>query len=175
MSILRKINLILYYGFAKHMPSSEAKVTLGAKRIRHMLCKHIFLKIGQDVHIENGVFFGAGNDIVIGNRSGLGKHAHIQGPLTIGDDVMMGPEVIIYTKSHDFFDTTIPMIEQGITEPKPVIIEDDVWIGARVIILPGVTISRGAIIGAGAVVTKNVASYDIVGGVPAKVIGNRLE
>jgi maltose O-acetyltransferase len=159
MSILRKINLILYYGFAKHMPSSEAKVTLGAKRIRHMLCKHIFLKIGQDVHIENGVFFGAGNDIVIGNRSGLGKHAHIQGPLTIGDDVMMGPEVII----------------QGITEPKPVIIEDDVWIGTRVIILPGVTISRGAIIGAGAVVTKNVASYDIVGGVPAKVIGNRLE
>jgi len=175
MSILSKINLILYYGIAKQLPSSEAKVSFGAKNLRYILCKGIFQQIGKDVNIEKGVFFGGGSDIIIGNRSGIGKHANIQGPLTIGDDVMMGPDVIIYTKNHAFEDTSIPMIEQGTTEPKPVVIEDDVWIGARVIILPGVTISRGAVIGAGAVVTKNVASYNIVGGVPAKVIGNRLE
>ena len=66
------------------------------------------------------------------------------------------------------------MIEQGNDETKPVTIGNDVWIGRRVIILPGVTISDGCVIGAGAVVTKDMPAYSIVGGVPAKVIKSRL-
>ena len=88
-------------------------------------------------------------------------------------NVMMGPNVSIYTSNHKFDRTDIPMIKQGNSETKPVIIENDVWIGANVIILPGVTIHEGSIIAAGAVVTKDVECYTIVAGNPAKVIKKR--
>jgi len=88
---------------------------------------------------------------------------------------MMGPDVMIYTQNHRFDRIDIPMIEQGNTEPKPVVIEDDVWIAARSIILPGVTIGKGAVIAAGAVVTKDVPPYTVVGGVPARKIKLRIE
>ena len=90
--------------------------------------------------------------------------------MRIGDDVMMGPNVSIYTRNHAFERTDVPMNTQGVSDEKIVVIENDVWIGANSIILPGVTVSKGAIIGAGAVVTKDVPEYAIVGGNPAKVI-----
>ena len=68
----------------------------------------------------------------------------------------------------------IPMMEQGSTEPAPVVIGDDVWIGRRAIIMPGVRIGNGCVIGAGAVVTKDVPPYCVVGGVPAKIIKKRV-
>ncbi len=83
---------------------------------------------------------------------------------------MMGPEVIVLTQHHKFDRLDIPMRQQGHKPYEPVIIGDDVWIGIRAIILPGVKIGKGAIIGAGAVVTKDVPEYAIVGGVPARVI-----
>ena len=85
----------------------------------------------------------------------------------------MGPEVIILTENHRFERTDIPMRLQGRQELRPVAIHDDVWIGTRVIILPGVTVGRGAIIGAGAIVTKDIPEYAIVGGNPAKLIKYR--
>ena len=87
----------------------------------------------------------------------------------------MGPEVIIYTSGHKHDKTDIPMMDQGMEETKQVIIGDDVWIGRRVIIMPGVNIGNGVIIGAGAVVTKDVPDYCIVGGVPAKILKWRKE
>lgn len=86
---------------------------------------------------------------------------------------MMGPQVFIYTQNHNHDRTDIPMIAQGYEEEKPVVIGDDVWIGSRVTILPGVHIGEGAIIGASSVVTKDVPAYSIVGGNPAKVIKSR--
>ncbi len=86
---------------------------------------------------------------------------------------MMGPRVTILTMNHDFSDTSRPMIEQGHTENRPVVVEDDVWIGVGVILLPGVRVGRGAVVGAGAVVTKSVAPWSVVGGNPARVIGAR--
>ena len=86
---------------------------------------------------------------------------------------MMGPDVVIMTNSHNFERIDIPMNIQGSAVPKKVVIGNDVWIGTRAIILPGTTIGNGAIIGAGAVVTKDVPEYGIVGGVPAKLIRNR--
>jgi maltose O-acetyltransferase len=91
----------------------------------------------------------------------------------IGKDVMMGPEVMIYTSNHETNRTDMPMIEQGDTQAIPVVIEDDVWIGARAILLPGVHIGKGAIVAAGSIVTKAVPPYTIVGGNPAKEIRKR--
>ena len=83
---------------------------------------------------------------------------------------MIGPEVIIYTQNHSFDRIDIPMCEQGFQEECKVEIGNDVWIGARVIILPGVKIGNGCVIGAGAVVTKDVPDYCVVGGNPAKIL-----
>jgi maltose O-acetyltransferase len=113
------------------------------------------------------------NDVIIGDRSGIGANSFLHGPTTIGKNVMMGPDCYVYTRNHQFDRTDIPMIDQGFKDKEPVIIEDDVWIGARVIILPGVKIGKGSIVGAGAVVTKDVEPYSIVAGVPAKLIRKR--
>lgn len=86
---------------------------------------------------------------------------------------MMGPDVVILLHNHRFDRTDVPMRFQEFSESEPVIIDDDVWIGCRVTILPGVRIGKGAIIGAASVVTKDVPEYAIVGGNPAKVIKMR--
>jgi maltose O-acetyltransferase len=141
----------------------------GAKHIRGFLCRGIFKSAGKNINIEHGAYFGSGRDIEIGNNSGLGFNCRVYGPLKIGNDVMMGPDVMIFTQNHKTERLDIPMRLQ--TAPKePVYIGDDVWIGARVIILPGRKIGEGVIIGAGAVVTKDVPDYAVVGGNPAKVI-----
>lgn len=87
----------------------------------------------------------------------------------------MGPDVLIITQNHRFDQLDLPMWRQGFSPSEPVIIGNDVWVGTRAIILPGVTISKGAIIGAGAVVTKDVPEYAIVGGNPARLIKYRTD
>lgn len=91
----------------------------------------------------------------------------------VGKDVMMGPEVIIVGKNHRWDRRDVPMRLQGSKEPCPVRVEDDVWIGARVIILPGIVVGKGAIIGAGAIVTRDVPPYAICAGNPARIVGYR--
>ena len=113
-----------------------------------------------------------GGGISIGKGSGLGVNCLVHGPLEIGEKVMMGPDVVILTHTHNIDRTDIPMGDQGSRVAK-VTIGNDVWIGMRSIIMPGVKIGNGAVIGAGAIVTKDVPDYAIVGGVPAKVIKYR--
>jgi maltose O-acetyltransferase len=172
--LMRKLSnyfyLLLYYFIARHLPGSDVPYSMGAKYIRRFICKRLFRKMGRNVNIEHGAFFASGSDISIGDNSGMGINCRVSGPLNIGANVMMGPEVIIYTQGHSFQNTDIPMIQQGNSEKREVVIGDDVWIGARVIILPGVTIGNGAILAAGAIVTKDVEPYAIAGGNPAKVI-----
>lgn len=165
--------LSLYYAVGKKLPESYAKVHFFSRKIRYFLCRWIFESIGKDVNIEKNVFFGNGRNIRIGDYSGIGMNARIQGPLQIGSHCMMGPDVLIYTRGHNTEDVEVPMMFQGDTTEKKVIIEDDVWIGARAILLPGVRIGRGSIVAAGAVVTKDVEPYTVVGGVPAVIIKNR--
>lgn len=172
MKLLKYVCLILYYTIARHLPGSDMPYSLGSKYVRRFLCKVIFKKAGKNINIEHGAFFGSGFDIEIGDNSGLGLNCRVTGPLTIGRDVMIGPDVMIFTQNHEMSRLDIPMRLQ--TAPKePVVIEDDVWIAARVIILPGVTVHKGAVVGAGAIVTKDVPEYAVVAGNPARVIKYR--
>lgn len=123
------------------------------------------------MNIEKGAVFSS--SVELGDYSGIGVRAQIGGRTIIGKHVMMGPDVNIYVRNHMFNRTDIPMDQQGYSDDRPVIIGDDVWIGARVIILPGVHIGTGSVIGAGAVVTKDVPDYAVVGGNPAHILKMR--
>ena len=171
---MKYIYLLLYYCFFTFLPSSASTNPLkrAIRKMRTAVAKRCFTKCGKNVNIEKGADFGSGSGIVIGDNSGIGVNCKVRGPLQIGDNVMMGPEVVILTSTHNIDRVDIPMINQGSTI-KPVVIGNDVWIGTRVIIMPGVKIGNGVVIGAGAVVTKDVPDYAIVGGVPAKVIKYR--
>ncbi len=130
----------------------------------------MFKKCGSDVIIKSRCYFGNGDRLSVGNRSQLGQNARIGGEVNIGDDVIMGPDVIIMAISHEFSNIDIPINKQGQAEDKEVIIGNDVWIGTRAIILPGVEIGDHSIIGAGSVVTKSFPPFSIIAGVPAKLI-----
>jgi maltose O-acetyltransferase len=133
----------------------------------------MFASCGRDVNVEHGASFAPAADIRIGDKSGIGLNAFISGPVVIGKNVMMGPNCTILGINHDIKRTDVPMIEQGYSRPRPPIIEDDVWIGANVTILPGRRIGTGAIIGAGAVVASDVPPRSIVAGNPARVVRMR--
>ena len=168
--LVRFFALILFYTVARYLPKSNSLISFGSKLLRRWCCKGIFPSCGKGVNIERMVYFGTGSQLEIGDNSGLGVNCLCCGPITIGSDVIMGPDVVFITKSHKFDRLDIPMKRQGSSPCMRITVGDDVWIGARVIILPGVHISKGAIVGAGAVVTKDVPEYAIVGGNPAKVI-----
>jgi acetyltransferase-like isoleucine patch superfamily enzyme len=107
-----------------------------------------------------------------GNIVGYGDADDTRGPITIGNNVRIAAFCVMISANHRFDDPDTPIRGQGM-DPGPITIEDDVWIGARVNVLAGVTIGRGSVIGAGAVVTKDVPPYSVAVGVPAKVIGRR--
>lgn len=171
MKIKKLLCLVAYYGFAKYLPASTSPLTHWARKIRRMICRPIFDKCGDNVNVERGARFATGG-ISIGSGSGLGVNCSVHGPLRIGENVMMGPDVTILTHTHNIERTDIPMGRQG-SVVKEVSIGDDVWIGMRSIIMSGVRIGNGVVIGAGAVVTKNVPDFAIVGGVPARIIRYR--
>lgn len=173
MSVARFVRLALFYLVARHLPRSTAPLGGVGKRLRSALCRGVFKRAGRNINIEAGAYFGNGSGIELGDCSGIGVNCHVVGPVTIGNDVIMGPEVIIRTVNHRFDRLDLPIRKQGAAPPERVVISDDVWIGTRVIILPGITIGRGAVVGAGAVVTRDVPPYAIVGGNPAKVIKYR--
>lgn len=159
----------IYCLLAKNLPRSR-RFPL-AKKLRGGVARMIGARLGRNVNIEHGADFDSG--LSIGDNSSLGIDSEAFGPIRIGRDVMMGPECVILTRNHAHFRTDVPMIRQGYEDYRPVTIGDDVWIGRRVIILPGVSIGDGAIVSAGAVVTKDVEPYTVVGGVPAKKIKDR--
>ena len=108
-------------------------------------------------------------DVVIGDHTRVGLHNTIIGPVTIGNHVNLAQGITVTALNHNFEDPNKRIDEQGISTT-PVVIEDDIWIGANAVILPGVTIGHHSVVAAGAVVTKNVPPHSLVAGVPAKVI-----
>jgi acetyltransferase-like isoleucine patch superfamily enzyme len=104
--------------------------------------------------------------VLVGVRDG--------GPITIGNQVHIAPHVMMFAASHKFADTDIPICKQGV-EAAPITIEDDVWVAGNVVITAGVRIGHGSVIGAGAVVTKDIPPWSVAVGVPARVIRTRKE
>ena len=108
-------------------------------------------------------------DVLIGDYTRIGLHNTIIGPVKIGHHVNLAQGITVTALNHNFDDTNKRIDEQGVST-NAVTIEDDVWIGANAVILPGVTIGNHCVVAAGAVVTKDVPPHSLVAGVPAKVI-----
>ncbi len=108
-------------------------------------------------------------DVMIGDHTRIGLHNTIIGPVEIGSHVNLAQGITVTALNHNFDNAEKRIDEQGVST-KPVTIEDDVWVGANAVILPGVTIGNHCVVAAGAVVTKDVPPHSLVAGVPAKVI-----
>lgn len=167
---MRMLALFFYYGLARYLPTQPVPGWRLGYAFRRVLVKHIFKRCGHDVIVKNGAYFGSGIGIEVGDRSQIGHKSRIDHQVVIGNDVVMGPDVVIMTISHAYDNPDITINQQGSLPRLPVTIGNDVWIGTRVVILPGVTIGDGAVIGACAVVTKSIPAYAVAAGIPAKVV-----
>lgn len=164
-----------YYGFAQYLPSSYSPVIGHATNAIRIFCvKQIFRKCGKISTIDRKAYFGKGFGVEIGDYSGIGANCFLPNNIIIGKYVMMAPEVFIANNNHEFVDISTPMCFQGYRESKITIIEDDCWIGRRVIMTPGRHIGKGTIVAAGSVLTKDFDEYSIIGGNPAKLIKKRV-
>lgn len=137
--------------------------------VRHAFLRYCFgIKIGKKSSVHMGCFV-TGRKISIGDSTTINRRCYLDGRkgVRIGNCVSISPEVYILSLTHNLQDPEFD------TVGKEVVIEDYAWIGARAMIMPGVTISRGCVVGAASVVTKTFPPYSIVAGVPAKVIGQR--
>lgn len=141
----------------------------------HHLRKYFYrlagMRIGRRSYIYAGAEIRAPRNIVIGDDVIVGHRAILdgRGGLTIGNNVNLSTGVWIWTLQHDPQSPTFAAVGA------PVCVESDAWLSCRTVILPGVTISRGCVVAAGAVVTKTTTHFKIWGGVPAKEIGSRIE
>lgn len=140
------------------------------KRVRIDTLPYNQFVIGEDTIIEdfstvnNGV-----GDVIIGDRTIIGMSNVLIGPVKIGNDIMFAQNVVLSGLNHGYEDITTSPSKQNINT-KEIIIEDEVWIGANSVVVPGVTIGKHSIVAAGSVVTKDVQPYSIVAGNPARLV-----
>lgn len=156
------------------MPHSRYGLVFNKLRIWYVSTVLGIMKSNNNNYFENKVYIGNATQLKIGYHCHINENVFIQGA-TIGNFVMIAPGVSILNSTHNYDKTDIPIILQGETKNLNPIIGDDVWIGRNAIILPGIIIHQGSIVGAGAVVTKNVEAYSIVGGIPARLIKKRIQ
>jgi maltose O-acetyltransferase len=165
---LKKILCYLVYRLlAKHLPSNFPLIGNFAQRLRRLACRPLFMKSAKIVSIGKSVDFDNGCNLILKDYANIGDYALLAGShatITIGRHVMMGKHCIIICQNHKY-------LEEGFAgfEGKNVLIDDFAWIGHRVTVLPGVRIGKHAIIGAGAVVSKDIPDYAIAVGNPAVV------
>lgn len=138
------------------------------------ICKEKFLHYGKNADFRIGAYAIGCSNIKLGDnvvvRPNCMLIATSEGQIEIQNDVLIAPGVNIYVTNHRFNDNKKPIIKQGFTEAKSVLIKQGSWIGANAVILPGVTVGENAVIAAGSIVTKDVESYTVVAGNPAKCI-----
>ncbi len=145
-------------------------------RIKRLILRCYGARVGRNPTIYAGVWIRPIQGLSLGDNVSIGKDVIITtaGTVTIGHNVMIGHGTKIISANH-----VIPpgrgRIRFAGHKNEPVVIEDDVWIGAQAVILPGVRIGEGAVVAAGAVVTKDVPPFTVVGGVPARILRYRLE
>ncbi len=175
IGLLSKIYKLLPYSrrLKKFIKSRNKPGTWGMVK-RYALLKTLCKSVGDNVSVKEGVYLLNVQNLSIGNNVSIHPMTYIEaaGGVTIGDDVSIAHSVTIMSATHNYSSKEMAIKDQGV-ELKPVVIENDVWIGAKSTILCGLTVSSGSIIGANSVVTKNVESDSIVAGAPAKLIKRR--
>ena len=170
--MFRKIKLVFYYTILYNLPNSRFLNVCSKIRVLYLSKVMNILEYDNGSKIEQGVYVSDCKNISIGINCRINENVFIQGA-NIGDNVLIAPNCSLLSVSHIHKDKEIPIVFQGETDPNPPILKDNVWLGRNVIVLPGVTIGEGAIVAAGAVVNKDVESFSIYGGVPAKLIKKR--
>ena len=163
-------NYIARYFTSIYWASIRLLSIIPSQYFRKLILIHIFrMKLSVKSVLYGGFKISKANKIAVGANSVIGHNVILDGRdgIYIGNNVNISSEVMIWTKQHDYNDPDFKIVG------RKVIIEDYVWISARAIILPGVNIAKGAVIAAGSVVTKNVESFSIMAGVPAKRVGTR--
>lgn len=148
------------------VPSNLPSMTKLGDKFRYLCAKNIVSEIGPTAHIKRGANIGKG--VVLKDGAVIGFNCSISSGTTIEGNNMMGPNCITYTSNHKFDNKKLDWA--GMTETQPVLIKAHSWLGSRCIILPGVTIGKYSIIGAGSVVTKDVPDYHLAAGNPARII-----
>lgn len=170
---MKTIWIFLYYLIGYTTPHIYFPLGNFFCKTRAFLIKRILNeKCGSNILIQGKVLFGKFNDVSIGNNTQISERSRLRN-VSIGNNVLIAPEVYVLHSGHGYERKDITMLQQGETHYPKTIIEDDVWIGARVIIMPRRIIGKGSIVAAGSVVIKDVAPYSIVGGNPAKLIKYR--
>lgn len=157
----------VYRIVAKHLPRNVPVAGQWFHKIRSLLCRPLFKESAKIIGVGRGADFDSGCNIIMKDHANIGDYASLKGPygkIIIGQHVMMGTHCTIIAQNHRYLDEGFDEFEG-----KDVVIDDFAWIGDKVIILPGVRIGKHAIIGAGAVVPKNIPDYAIAAGNPATV------
>lgn len=163
-----KVLYILYKATASWLP--ESRHFKAAKALRVFWVRRIIQYTGSNVNIERGARITP--EVRVGNGSGIGINCELYGPVSIGDNVMMGPECVFYTQNHRHeMESDLPFGKQGYEDPKPIMIGSNVWIGRRAMFMPGSGVGDNCVVAAGSVVTKVFPSNVVIGGVPAHIIG----
>lgn len=163
----KKLLFFIYVVFFKNTPEDYRPYCLFFPKIRQFLVSNYLKKCGRNLRVKKGAEISL--NATVGNYSELGSNCIIQSNVHIGNHVIMGPDIKIYSRNHKFGRLDIPIQYQG-KNYYETNIGNDVWIGANTIITAGCKIGNHSIIAAGSVVTKDVPEYAIVGGVPAKIL-----
>lgn len=156
--------------FTRNLPSIEGVMT------RRVLYRTLCRKLGKDALIYPGVFLTHTYGMEIGDHFSVNSGAVLdgRGGIRIGNSVMIGPHAVLVSSSHQHKNIDVPMSSRDHIM-QPLVIGDDVWIGANAFIKGGITIENGVVIAAGSTVLKDIGEYQMVGGVPARIIGDRRD
>lgn len=168
----RMFTYFWYIALFRFTPEDYRPYGLFFPWLRRKLAEQFLEKCGTNLRVKHNA--DVSMNVSVGDHSEFGQRSLIHGGVSLGSHVIMGPDVKIYARNHRTDDLTVPIQLQGKVQ-KHTTIGDDVWIGANVVVLPGVVVGDHAVLAAGAIVTKDVPDWAIVGGNPARVLKYRNE
>ena len=171
--IKKVLSLLLYYSFASHLPNYSFPGGFIYNKIRVFLLRGIF-PVGKNCRVMRKVYIGSGKNISIGANCRINENVRLCN-VKIGNHVMIARDTVFLGITHNSERIDIPMEKQGNKSLLQGVVQDDVWIGLRCIIMPSLNIAKGTILGAGGVLTKSTEVNSIYAGVPAKKIKERGE
>lgn len=157
----RNVWRVVYAALVKWWPQNQWCPLAG--KAREFFARRIVAEAGVHIGIDRNATFSS--KVYMGDYARIGKDCELHGEVHLGNHVLMAPEVVFYTVNHEHSDLGTPMDSQGDTCMRPIFVGDDVWLGRRVMVMPGVCIGDGCVVAAGAVVTKDLPPFS-VGGCP---------